>query len=79
MEKFIILREIKIGGVIKPFYHESVRPSENQSAMNVYVENVETDKKKAKVFYDKKEVDAMAVFLESSMVGGGKSTVISIK
>ena len=79
MEQFIIQREIKFGGVFRTLFHESLKPSKNNSVMNVYVENVESDKGKAKVFYSKQEVDAMAVYLENATSDNSKSTVIKIK
>ena len=79
MEKFIIKRGIKFNGKFKELYHESLKPSSNKFAMNVYVENVESDKKKAMVFYSKKEADAMAVYLVNSSECPSTAIVVPIK
>lgn len=78
MEKYIIKRKIKFNGEFRELYHESLKPSNNKSAMNVYVENVVMDRKKAMVFYSKREADAMAIYLVNSSESTSTAVVVSL-
>jgi hypothetical protein len=60
MEKYLIELQTKINGEFQKGYHEKLMESTNKYAMNVYVEHVTTDKRKAKRFFDKDEAERFA-------------------
>jgi len=55
MERYIIKYNAKVNGINIKLYHESININQHEDTMNVYVESVTTDRKLAKVFYDKEE------------------------
>jgi hypothetical protein len=55
MKKYIIKYNSKVNGINIKLYHESININTHKDTMNVYVESLTTDKKLAKVFYDKEE------------------------
>jgi hypothetical protein len=75
MKTFILKRLVKLNGKIESLYHEFLEVSKNKEAMNVYVENLTSIKKRAMVFYSKREAEAMGVFLDNSLEGGGKTKI----
>jgi hypothetical protein len=60
MEKYIIELETKVNGKWEKGYHENLTASTRKDTMNVYVQHVTTDKRKAKRFYDKEEAQRFA-------------------
>lgn len=80
METHIIKRVVKTNGKFETLFHQKLEVSKNKEAMNVYVEHLSSKKKDAMVFYSKREVDAMAKYLSTSLEGsaGDKSEVITI-
>jgi hypothetical protein len=60
MEKYIIELQTKINGNFEKGYHEKLTESTRKDTMNVYVEHVTTDKRKAKRFYDADEAQRFA-------------------
>lgn len=81
MNTYIIKRQIKVEGKIKTYYHQSLSITPNKSVMNVYVESIVAEKRKALRFYEKKEADGMVAYLLTSSEGreGEGSEVITIK
>ena len=77
-ENFVIKREIKMDGKVRFLFHQFLKPSKGRHAENVYVESVTEDRDKAMVFFHKKEADAMAVYLLTSLDSseGEKATVV---
>lgn len=65
METWIIKYNSKINGKFEVVYHEDIKNSTNKEAMNVYVEHVTSDKRKAKRFYDKDEAQHVANWFSS--------------
>ena len=78
MEKYIIQYKMKINGKMETVFHENITPSERTDTMNVYVEHLTSDKKKAKIFYDKEEAELVDK-LFSRTNGRGSSRVLTIK
>jgi len=66
METWIIKYDLKINGKFEIVYHKDISNSENKSAMNVYVEHVTSDKRKAKRFYNKEEASNIAKCFSAS-------------
>jgi hypothetical protein len=66
METYIIELETKVEGKWKKGYHETLIDSQRKDTMNVYVECVTTDKKKAKRFYDKDEAQRFATLFSNN-------------
>ena len=66
MEKYLIELETKVNGTWEKGYHENITNNENKQAMNVYVECVTTDKRKAKRFYDKEEAQRFATLFSNN-------------
>ena len=75
---YIIERQMKVDGKGKKLYHQTLeqREPKNLAVVNVYVEHLTFNKKKALCFYDENEVQAMAKFLETS--GNTKSKIIPL-
>ena len=72
MNKYIIKYKTKVNGTDKTTYHENITPNTNNSVMNVYVEHVTEDRKKAKVFYDQEEAQKVcAMFSKPGYHLGG--------
>jgi hypothetical protein len=65
MEKYLIELETKVNGEWQKGYHQDLTNNNNKQAMNVYVQHVTTDKRKAKRFYDKEEAQKFATLFES--------------
>jgi hypothetical protein len=66
MEKYLIELETKVNGKWEKGYHETLTESTNKQAMNVYVEHVTYDKRKAKRFYDKEEAQRFATLFSNN-------------
>jgi hypothetical protein len=67
METFIIKYKMRIDGDDDvTAFHENIKNCENLSVMNVYVEHITYDKKKAKVFFDKEEAERVAKMFEGT-------------
>lgn len=60
MEKYLIELNTKVNGEWQKGYHEKISESTRKDTMNVYVEHVTTDKRKAKRFYDEEEARRFA-------------------
>lgn len=65
MEKYLIELDTKVNGKWQKGYHENLTNNENKQAMNVYVQHITSDKRKAKRFYDKEEAQKFATLFES--------------
>lgn len=65
MEKYLIELETKVNGKWQKGYHQDLTNNENKQAMNVYVQHVTSDKRKAKRFYDRDEAQKFATLFES--------------
>lgn len=77
MTKFIIELQTKVNGEFQKGYHEKLTESKRDDTMNVYVEHVTTDKKKAKRFYDEDEAQRFATLFGCE--GLQIATVIPVK
>lgn len=58
--KYIIRYYIKINGKWETKFHENITNSERKDTMNVYVEHITADEKKAKRFHTIEEADKVA-------------------
>ena len=56
---------MKVNGKVGTYYHENITPQKNNQAMNIYVEEVTIEKKKAKIFFDKEEAEKIGVLFAS--------------
>ncbi len=77
MEKFIIELQTNIQGKWQKGYHETIKESDRSDTVNVYVEHITTDKKKAKRFYDIEEAQKFATLFDLN--GVQTSKVIPVK
>ena len=65
MENYIIEIRMKVKGNVVTYYHEDIISQKNNQVMNMYVENITSERKKAKVFYDKQEAERIGVLFSS--------------
>jgi hypothetical protein len=77
MEKYLIELQTKVNGKFQKGYHENITESTRKDTMNVYVEWVTFDKRKAKRFYDKEEAQRFAILFTRENLQ--TATVIPVK
>jgi hypothetical protein len=65
MDKYIIEWETIVGGETKTHYHEKMEYNSNDGVMNVYVEHITSEKKKALRFYNENEAINVARMFHS--------------
>jgi hypothetical protein len=76
MDKYIIVREMKMNGVPTTLYFETVSECKNNQVMNVFQEHITRDKAKAKRFYDIEEAERFKALFSREY---NTSTILTVK
>ena len=76
MDKYIIVREMKIDSKIETLYFETLSECTSNQVMNVFEEHLTRDKDKAKRFYDIEEAERFKALFSREY---NTSTILTVK